>query len=268
MLGVLVDACAGAVRTLQIASASSVVERLEGEVAALQSKVADMRTKYQAARKELDAQRAAVAACDEELKELMQAKAKASKAAGAAELKARKVELKIGRWRKDSGAAESTVDHMLQKHPWIETERQCVGQGCLGLGGWRLSAVEARFRVLCLTHEAYSAAVFRFFGQPHTDYDFEARDSEQALSRMNKLDAKLTKLSKRLNKKVVGMIETAEKEYQELMKKKRIIENDKAKIEVRRDTPLHPRCPSLPLACAHLFLDHGSSTAARDQRAG
>ena len=49
---------------------------------------------------------------------------------------------------------------------------------------------------------------------------------------MNKLDAKLNKLAKTLNKKVVGMIETAEKEYTELMKKKRIIENDKSKIEV------------------------------------
>ena len=115
------------------------------------------------------------------------------------------------------------------------------------MGGWGLGAVEVRSRVVRLTHDSYTAGVSRFFGQPHTDYDFEARDSEQALSRMNKLDAKLTKLSKRLNKKVVGMIETAEKEYQELMKKKRIIENDKAKIEVRHDAPLHPRCPSLAL---------------------
>ena len=117
-----------------------------------------------------------------------------------------------------------------------------------GVWGWvdGVSALPVCAPAFRLTHEAYSA-VFRFFGQPHTDYDFEARDSEQALSRMNKLDAKLTKLSKRLNKKVVGMIETAEKEYQELMKKKRIIENDKAKIEVRHDAPLHPRCPSLAL---------------------
>lgn len=48
---------------------------------------------------------------------------------------------------------------------------------------------------------------------------------------MNELDAKLSKLGKKLNKKVIGMIETAEREYQELMKKKRIIENDKMKIE-------------------------------------
>jgi structural maintenance of chromosome 2 len=37
-------------------------------------------------------------------------------------------------------------------------------------------------------------------------------------------------LAKKINKKVMGMIEKAEEEYQNLMKKRRIIENDKEKI--------------------------------------
>ena len=38
-------------------------------------------------------------------------------------------------------------------------------------------------------------------------------------------------LSKRINKKVLGMIESAEAEYKELLSKRETIENDRVKIE-------------------------------------
>lgn len=122
----------------QIAAASTTVERLASEVATLEARVAEMRTKYEAARAELEEQRQAVAACDTELKALMAAKTKATKAATAAELKARKVEHDIARMRQDKSSSRTTVERMLKKHPWIETERQCVG-------GWRV-ACEKRER--------------------------------------------------------------------------------------------------------------------------
>lgn len=109
----------------------------------------------------------------------------------------------------------------------------------------------------------------RFFGKAHTDYDFDARDSEQAVRRMNKLDAKLNKLAKTLNKKVVGMIETAEKEYTELMKKKRIIENDKSKIEVGchvHTSPLWP--PAHVLPAPHSLSTASHQGVGRDEEQG
>jgi structural maintenance of chromosome 2 len=45
------------------------------------------------------------------------------------------------------------------------------------------------------------------------------------------VDITQEKLGKKINKKVMGMFDKAEEEYQEVMNKKRIIENDKAKIE-------------------------------------
>ena len=108
----------------------------------------------------------------------------------------------------------------------------------------------------------------RFFGKAHTDYDFDARDSEQAVRRMNKLDAKLNKLAKTLNKKVVGMIETAEKEYTELMKKKRIIENDKSKIEVGCYVHVVAMATSSRLPAPHSLSTASHQGVGRDEEQG
>ena len=65
------------------------------------------------------------------------------------------------------------------------------------------------------------------------DYDFKANDPKKAQERMKELVEQHEKLGKKINKKVMGMFEKAEQEYQEVMEKKRIVENDKRKIEVR-----------------------------------
>lgn len=49
--------------------------------------------------------------------------------------------------------------------------------------------------------------------------------------RLKELKASQDKLAKKINKKVVGMIEKAETEYAELARKREVILKDKAKIE-------------------------------------
>eukprot|EP00960_Hanusia_phi_P060692 764585-Hanusia_phi.AAC.3 len=64
---------------------------------------------------------------------------------------------------------------------------------------------------------------------------------------MKELVEQHEKLGKKINKKVMGMFEKAEQEYQDVMEKKRIVENDKRKIEV----PVPPaRQPSFTLAAS------------------
>ena len=48
--------------------------------------------------------------------------------------------------------------------------------------------------------------------------------------RLTELTSAQEKLSKRVNMKVMSMYEKAEKEYQELLSKKKIVEQDKAKV--------------------------------------
>jgi len=70
-----------------------------------------------------------------------------------------------------------------------------------------------------------------FFGKPHTDYDFAVKDIKAMRAREKEVREEQQMLSNSINKKVMGMFDKAEQEYQQLMEKKRIITNDKAKIE-------------------------------------
>lgn len=94
---------------------------------------------------------------------------------------------------KDENDSKLFVKKLEKKHPWIQTEKE-------------------------------------FFGREHTDYDFQRKDYSVANRRFLELKETQGALSKKINKKVMGMIEKAEQEYQGLMNKRHIIENDKEKI--------------------------------------
>lgn len=114
------------------------------------------------------------------------------------------------------------VSRMLEEHDWIHSERQ-------------------------------------FFGQPNTSYDFKTNNPREAGQRLKKLEETTTKLERNVNKRAMNMLNEAEErvrtetrrgsgrvfgysvysyltqlssvlQYNDLMKKKRIVENDKAKI--------------------------------------
>jgi structural maintenance of chromosome 2 len=92
-------------------------------------------------------------------------------------------------------------------------------------------------------------------GKPGSEFDFKARDPQKVRERLAKINDENNKLSRQINRKVMGMFEKyvhphallslslsrfllrlltgplrAEAEYANLMEKKRIIENDKAKL--------------------------------------
>ena len=68
-------------------------------------------------------------------------------------------------------------------------------------------------------------------GKEGGDYDFKRVKMEEAHSRVVALEEEQEQLGRRLNKKVLGMMEKAESEYEELLKKREIIEKDKSQIE-------------------------------------
>ena len=68
-------------------------------------------------------------------------------------------------------------------------------------------------------------------GKEGGDYDFKRVKMEEVHSRVVALEEEQEQLGRRLNKKVLGMMEKAESEYEELVKKREIIEKDKSQIE-------------------------------------
>uniref|UniRef100_A0A8C9YE68 Structural maintenance of chromosomes protein n=1 Tax=Sander lucioperca TaxID=283035 RepID=A0A8C9YE68_SANLU len=106
------------------------------------------------------------------------------------QLKIKELEHNISKHRKDS---QEAVSRMLEEHDWIQSERQ-------------------------------------FFGKPNTSYDFKTNNPREAGQRLKKLEETTTKLERNVNKRAMNMLNEAEERYNDLMKKKRIVENDKAKI--------------------------------------
>ena len=69
------------------------------------------------------------------------------------------------------------------------------------------------------------------FGAVGSDFDFSSKDIAESVKRLKDIKSQQEQISKKINKKVMGMIEKAESEYLDLTKKREVILNDKAKIE-------------------------------------
>uniref|UniRef100_A0A2P2I6M3 Structural maintenance of chromosomes protein n=2 Tax=Hirondellea gigas TaxID=1518452 RepID=A0A2P2I6M3_9CRUS len=116
------------------------------------------------------------------------------KAGDEAQLEIKLLEHKLAKLKSDAKDAENKVARMLSDYEWISEDR-------------------------------------KFFGQPNTAYDFTANDPVEAGRKISKLEETKTKLSKSVNMRAMNMLGKAEEQYTDLMRKKRIVENDKAKIE-------------------------------------
>uniref|UniRef100_A0A8C1PSA3 Structural maintenance of chromosomes protein 2 n=1 Tax=Cyprinus carpio TaxID=7962 RepID=A0A8C1PSA3_CYPCA len=68
------------------------------------------------------------------------------------------------------------------------------------------------------------------FGQPNTAYDFKTNNPKEAGQRLKRLEETKDKLERNVNRRAMNMLSEAEERYNDLKKKKRIVENDKAKI--------------------------------------
>ncbi|XP_065904584.1 structural maintenance of chromosomes protein 2-like isoform X2 [Dysidea avara] len=71
----------------------------------------------------------------------------------------------------------------------------------------------------------------QLFGQPNTAYDFSTTSSRDSADKLTRLQEQKDTLSKKVNMRAMTMFGRAEERYNDLMKKKKIVENDKAKIE-------------------------------------
>ncbi len=178
----------------QLAASRQGLDKLAAEVTGLEEELKEKREAYDAAKHVLAEAKQQLAVCDKQIAKLESENAKADKAISAAEIEGKKLENKIGRFQKDKAAARRALRSLLEKHTWVETEKQ-------------------------------------FFGRPHTDYDFEARNPAKAHHLLGKLQEEQAGLAKNINKKVMAMIEKVEGEYEELGSKLGVIDNDKVKIE-------------------------------------
>ncbi|NXJ67109.1 SMC2 protein, partial [Rostratula benghalensis] len=96
------------------------------------------------------------------------------------------------------------------------------------------------------------------FGQPDTSYDFKTDHPEQSAEKLQKLLEKKAKLEIDVNMTATSMLSETEERYNDLMKKKRIVENDKTKILAAIEDLDQKKTAALHIAWEKVNKDFGS----------
>ncbi|XP_028314054.1 structural maintenance of chromosomes protein 2 [Gouania willdenowi] len=177
----------------QIQAVDEAMKAIQEQIDSMTVTVTQNKEAVRKAQEELTKQKEVIMAQDKELKAKSKEANIIREQNNEVQLKIKEMEHNISKHCKDSQEAVDKVTRMLEEHDWIRSERQ-------------------------------------FFGQPNTSYDFKTNNPREAGQRLKKLEDTTTKLERNVNKRAMNMLNEAEERYNDLMKKKRIVENDKAKI--------------------------------------
>lgn len=172
----------------------STVAKLEAELAVAETGAEAAKAAHTAKSAELAQQKAQMTQADAEIRRLTKEHDKLQKSIDDAQIHAKKHAHQQQHAQLTAEAAKASVRGLQEKNRWIEKERGS-------------------------------------FGKAGTEFDFERKRVAAARKDFGELDKQQAELGKRINKKVMSMFEKAESEYNELLHKKRITENDKRKIE-------------------------------------
>ncbi|CAJ1946195.1 unnamed protein product, partial [Cylindrotheca closterium] len=175
-------------------SSKRALEAANTEEDNMQMKVGEVKASYDDAKTALDNFENRLVEVSSQLAELKHVKSSLKKKADDCTLQAKKISVTISRIQKERASAEKLVADLLKNNIWIESERSA-------------------------------------FGVEGGDYDFTATDPSEMSKQLQSLRSEQEALSKKINKKVMGMIEKAEGEYTELLRKRKVVENDKKKIK-------------------------------------
>ncbi|KAK8464445.1 hypothetical protein PHAVU_011G211100 [Phaseolus vulgaris] len=178
----------------QLASLGTLISNLASEVEEQKSTIVAVRNNLDQVQSELKSVRLKMKECDKEISAIVKEQQKLEHKITENNLERKRMENEVKRMEMEQKDCSVRVDKLIEKHAWIASEKQ-------------------------------------LFGRSGTDYDFSSCDPSKSREELEKLQAEQSGLEKRVNKKVMAMFEKAEDEYNDLMSKKNIIENDKSKIK-------------------------------------
>eukprot|EP00736_Rhodelphis_marinus_P000369 Rmarinus@m.2283 len=187
------DAESESLRT-QAKAAFEALKTVEPEVSKLENMVAQAKQEYEEKQAEVDARKKELRETDTAIARLTKEKEKTARKVVDIEIECKKLHHKLQRADGDRANTERHLENLVKKHEWIRASRST-------------------------------------FGLAGTDYDFAKIPMAKVRANLAKLEEEQEALGNRINKKAMTMFEKAEQEYQDLRNKKRIVENDKAKIE-------------------------------------
>ncbi|NWZ05989.1 SMC2 protein, partial [Agelaius phoeniceus] len=177
----------------QITAAEEAIKSYQNQVDALVAEVAKTEESVEGAQKELAKQKGVIALHDNAIKDKSAEMVKYREQNNELQLKIKELEHSITKCQQEAADAAAKVAKMLKEYKWIASDKP-------------------------------------LFGQPNTAYDFKSCNPKEAIQKLQKLQEHKEKLGRNVNTRAMNMLSDAEERYNDLMKKKRIVENDKIKI--------------------------------------
>ncbi len=178
----------------EVKEAMAAHAKSKAELAELAKELAEQESEHKAAEAKFKAERAVLARFDNEVADLEHdLKAKKQEIVDA-ELSLKKLEHDLGLAKKERSSSEAAKENLEKQFPWILDEQQ-------------------------------------FFSKPGSPYDFNGVNLQQAREQCRELEAQHKGMGRKINTKVMNMIDNVEKKESALHKMMSTVLKDKAKIE-------------------------------------
>ncbi|EXJ58024.1 structural maintenance-chromosome 2 [Cladophialophora yegresii CBS 114405] len=178
----------------QLAEVNATIETQKAELETLRQEEASVKSNHDMAQGELVDEQAKLTGFDDELRELEQAKSKKSKQIAEEALEAQKLGHAVDKAQRDAQAAAQLVAALEREHDWIEDNKDQ-------------------------------------FGRAGSPYDFHGKNLAESRATLKNVTERFQGMKKKINPKVMPMIDSVEKKEASLKNMLRTVIRDKKKIE-------------------------------------
>ncbi|MCJ1423902.1 Structural maintenance of chromosomes protein 2, partial [Sticta canariensis] len=178
----------------QLDEVNSTLKGQEDEVQGLQKEQAEIKDAHDMAQARLNDERATLTGFDEELRSLEDASRSKTSRIAEESLEKQKLAHQIEKFQKEQQTSTQTLTHMEKEHEWIAEEKEN-------------------------------------FGRPNTLYDFKGQNIAECKSSLRNLTERFQGMKKKINPKVMNMIDSVEKKEASLKNMMKTVIRDKRKIE-------------------------------------
>ncbi|XP_007951938.2 structural maintenance of chromosomes protein 2 [Orycteropus afer afer] len=205
----------------QLEAVNEAIKSYEDQIEVMASEVAKNKESVNKAQEEVTRQKEVITAQDNVIKAKYAEVAKHKEQNNDSQLKIKELDHNISRHKREAEDAAAKVSNMLKDYDWINAEKH-------------------------------------LFGQPNSAYDFKTNNPKEAGQRLQKLQEMKEKLGRNVNMRAMNVLTEAEERYNDLMKKKRIVENDKSKILATIEDLDQKKNQALNIAWQKVNKDFGS----------
>ncbi|KAK1334273.1 hypothetical protein QTO34_005276 [Cnephaeus nilssonii] len=210
----------------QLEAVNEAIKSYEGQIEVMAAEVAKSKESLNKAQEEMTKQKEVITAQDNVIKAKYAEVAKHKEQNNESQLKIKELDHNISKHKREAEDAAAKafflrVSKMLKDYDWISAEKH-------------------------------------LFGLPNSAYDFKTNNPKEAGQRLQKLQEMKEKLGRNVNMRAMNVLTEAEERYNDLMKKKRIVENDKSKILATIEDLDQKKNQALNIAWQKVNKDFGS----------